>query len=209
MVQQFNRALSIYRKALEVADSIGALEQQMNAILGMHLTYKKKKQYRKALQWHKRYHVLKDSIFNKQKQKKIGRMEARYEWHQQQIKDSLQHAQQMQVQKLKHRQEIQQQRYILYGTGGGLLLMLIFAGILYNRFRVTHHQKNVIEQQNKEITSSLNYAKHIQDALLKEEKHIPPALPPHFILYKPHSIVSGDFYWSVLNGDELYVGVAD
>ena len=45
------------------------------------------------------------------------------------------------------------------------------------------------------ITDSVKYAKRIQQALLQSEEHISSNVPPHFILFKPKDIVSGDFYW--------------
>lgn len=52
-----------------------------------------------------------------------------------------------------------------------------------------------IEKQNKDITSSINYAKQIQEALLPTEDILKSILPESFVLFKPRDIVSGDFYW--------------
>ncbi len=52
-----------------------------------------------------------------------------------------------------------------------------------------------IEKQNKDITSSINYAKQIQEALLPTEDRLLNILPDSFVLFKPRDIVSGDFYW--------------
>ncbi len=61
-------------------------------------------------------------------------------------------------------------------------------------------QKEKIEEQKQEITDSIEYAQHIQSAILPKEESIRPILKDYFILYKPRDIVSGDFYW--INGDE-------
>ncbi len=56
--------------------------------------------------------------------------------------------------------------------------------------------KNVeIEEKNKNITSSINYAKRIQEAMLPMVDSIKNSLKNSFILFKPRDIVSGDFYW--------------
>jgi serine phosphatase RsbU (regulator of sigma subunit) len=34
-------------------------------------------------------------------------------------------------------------------------------------------------------------------------------LPPHFVLFKPKDIVSGDFYWKLEKNDHLYLAAAD
>jgi ligand-binding sensor domain-containing protein/serine phosphatase RsbU (regulator of sigma subunit) len=70
-------------------------------------------------------------------------------------------------------------------------------------------QKILVEQKNKDITDSINYAKRIQIALLKEEEHVSEHLPEHFILFKPKDIVSGDFYWSIEKEKYFYVAAVD
>src|ERR1700722_14063606 len=56
-------------------------------------------------------------------------------------------------------------------------------------------QKKIIEQKNKDILDSINYAKRIQDAIFPPEKLVKELLPDSFILFKPKDIISGDFYW--------------
>lgn len=56
-------------------------------------------------------------------------------------------------------------------------------------------QKEIIEEKNKDITDSINYAQKIQRAILPEEERIKKALPDSFILFQPKDVVSGDFYW--------------
>ncbi len=56
-------------------------------------------------------------------------------------------------------------------------------------------QKEHIEEQKKEITDSINYAKRIQKSILPPLTEVETALPNSFILFKPKDIVSGDFYW--------------
>lgn len=52
-----------------------------------------------------------------------------------------------------------------------------------------------IEKQNKDITSSINYAKQIQEALLPTKDILKSILADSFVLFRPRDIVSGDFYW--------------
>jgi len=53
----------------------------------------------------------------------------------------------------------------------------------------------LLNEKNKEITSSIRYAKRIQNNILQSEKFISQIFPKHFVLYKPKDIVSGDFYF--------------
>src|SRR5690606_34875486 len=60
-----------------------------------------------------------------------------------------------------------------------------------------------IQNKNKKITESINYAKRIQTAILPNNKVISRALPDSFILYKPRDVVSGDFPWFVQIKDDI------
>lgn len=52
-----------------------------------------------------------------------------------------------------------------------------------------------LEEKNRDITSSIEYAKRIQEAILPSRETIFKKLKKVFILYQPKDIVSGDFYW--------------
>lgn len=70
-------------------------------------------------------------------------------------------------------------------------------------------QKKTIEQKNREITGSIEYARRIQTALLPGENTFQQAFSDHFIIFKPRSIVSGDFYWIHSNEKRIYLTAAD
>jgi serine phosphatase RsbU (regulator of sigma subunit) len=78
-------------------------------------------------------------------------------------------------------------------------------------------QKNVelkqaydaIEDQNKSILDSINYARRIQTALLGSRTMLSKHVPENFVLYMPKDIVSGDFWWCAEEKDEFYFAVAD
>jgi ligand-binding sensor domain-containing protein/serine phosphatase RsbU (regulator of sigma subunit) len=60
--------------------------------------------------------------------------------------------------------------------------------------KVAERTKELAEK-NRDITSSIEYAKRIQEAILPSRDYIFSKLEKTFILYKPKDIVSGDFYW--------------
>ena len=72
-----------------------------------------------------------------------------------------------------------------------------------------HNQKEVINRQKKDLTDSINYAKHIQTAVLPADHIMKYLFPEHFILNRPRDIVSGDFYWVGKNSDNINVVLAD
>ncbi|OIQ27084.1 MAG: hypothetical protein BM555_06250 [Crocinitomix sp. MedPE-SWsnd] len=72
------------------------------------------------------------------------------------------------------------------------------------------HQKDIVEEKQKEITDSITYAKRIQDAILPSDEFVAKNLPNSFVMYRPKDIVAGDFYWmEVINEDEVIFAAAD
>jgi len=66
-----------------------------------------------------------------------------------------------------------------------------------------------IEEKNKDITSSINYASLIQQAILPDPCMIREHFPESFILFNPKDIVSGDFYWFGKTAGSNYIAAAD
>jgi serine phosphatase RsbU (regulator of sigma subunit) len=76
----------------------------------------------------------------------------------------------------------------------GLLMALAMITLLVRNRRKTLEANKKIEKQNKNISSSINYAKRIQEAMLPSTALQQTLLPDSFILFKPRDSVSGDFY---------------
>ena len=70
-------------------------------------------------------------------------------------------------------------------------------------------QTNKILKQNKDITDSIEYAKHIQIALFPDKINLQRVLKNGFCLFKPKDIVSGDFYWVAQIGKKSIIAAAD
>ena len=69
--------------------------------------------------------------------------------------------------------------------------------------------KLILEEKNKDITDSINYAKKIQIALLPSKDNLLKAFPKAFIFFRPRDIVSGDFYWFEETNDSYIIAVVD
>ncbi|MBI9054097.1 MAG: tetratricopeptide repeat protein [Bacteroidales bacterium] len=70
-------------------------------------------------------------------------------------------------------------------------------------------QTKQIVKQNKDITDSIEYAKHIQIALFPNKITLQKVLKQGFCLFKPKDIVSGDFYWVNQMGNRSVIVAAD
>jgi PAS domain S-box-containing protein len=76
--------------------------------------------------------------------------------------------------------------------------IVIYARDIRERLRLeaeVQEQQAIIEQKNKDITDSINYAKRIQKAILPTEEEMSAVVSDYFVFYRPKDIVSGDLYW--------------
>lgn len=71
------------------------------------------------------------------------------------------------------------------------------------------NQKEIIEQKSLEIIDSINYAKHLQAAILPNESLFRKYFKNSLVYFRPKDIVSGDFYWLERNGDYIFFAAAD
>jgi len=68
---------------------------------------------------------------------------------------------------------------------------------------------NLIRQQHKDITDSIRYAKHIQEAIFTRPSYINEIINEWFIFYQSRDIVSGDFYWFRKKNGLIYIATVD
>ncbi len=211
-----DKALQFFRRSYSISTDIGALTRKMKTSKQLYQVFKRSDLADSSLLWLERYTAYKDSVFNKEKQKALGKQEARYKFE----KKLLEQRKEQEKQAALARERNRRQRIIIYAGAGGLLLTLAFAFVVVNRLRVTRQQKRLIEEQkglveekNREITDSINYAKRLQEAILPPQDLLDEHLKEYFILFKPKELVSGDFYFmDVLeeNGKKLvYYSAAD
>lgn len=66
-----------------------------------------------------------------------------------------------------------------------------------------------VQNKNRKINDSLNYASRIQEAILPDNRIIKQVFPESFIYYKSRETVSGDFPWFVQQGDDIFIAAVD
>lgn len=169
------------------------------------------KDYETALDYHKKWKTLQDTIFKMNTDKLLFEIEAKYrnKEKQRQIVD-------LNEQNKEQKGQIDNRNMILIFSLIFILAItvsLIFLWRLHSNLKITKQNlevKNIqIEEQRKEIIDSINYAKRIQYTLLAHNEFLNQNLKEHFVLFKPKDIVSGDFYWAVKKGNKFYLAVCD
>ncbi|MCK4746124.1 MAG: SpoIIE family protein phosphatase, partial [Bacteroidales bacterium] len=70
-------------------------------------------------------------------------------------------------------------------------------------------KNDLITEQKKEITDSIQYASRIQSAMLPPGDYVDKLLPERFIMYMPRDIVSGDYYYITEKNGKVICVAAD
>ncbi len=81
--------------------------------------------------------------------------------------------------------------------------------LIRNQKQAVEDQKHLVEEKNREILDSIEYAKRIQTAILPPPRVVKEFLKNSFILYIPKDIVAGDFYWMENIDDTIYFAACD
>jgi serine phosphatase RsbU (regulator of sigma subunit)/Tfp pilus assembly protein PilF len=199
-----NKALENSLKGIPLAKKAGLLLIQKSIYQGIANAYRGLKNYELSIKYTDSLIAINDSIFSGEKTKAIGELEAVYQTEKKQKEIEL-----LEKDKALDKAEIQAKKNQQFMLFGGLILVAFFGIFMFNRFRVTRKQKNIIEiqkveveqqrdeinEKNQLITESIEYAKTIQEAIITTHQTFKDIFTDLFILFKPKDIVSGDFYW--------------
>jgi serine phosphatase RsbU (regulator of sigma subunit) len=201
---KFDQALSYADSSLVLIRKIKTPDWEKEAWQLIAEIKEKKGDFIGSLEALTRFQQLKDSLLNENVQKHQRELETIYE------SEKKDHA----INFLTQKKNIQN-TYVLVLIVG-FLLLLGLALLLFNRIKFRQRsnillakQNAEIDEKNKDITDSINYAKRIQEAMLPEAELLHKQFPESFILYHPKDIVSGDFYWTLEKDDLHFLAVAD
>ena len=215
-------ALEYFQKCMLICKELGYPSNIQNTAQQLAQMYKAKGDYKNALVNYELFVQMRDSISNQETRKASIRSQFKYEYEKQASLDSLAHAKENLVKNSelqKQKAEIKAKRNQQYALFGGLALVLVFAGFMYNRFKITQKQKSIIElkeqetqqqkhlleEKHKEITDSIHYAERIQRSFLASRELLDDNLSStlgrsrgadYFVFFRPKDVVSGDFYWA-------------
>jgi len=209
--KNYNKAVKNYLKAESFLEPLGVKNDLRGLYLQIAKSYSNSNNHKKATPYYEKFIALNDSIFNREKNHQITEMQEKYDSEEKQQEIELQ---QVEIEKQNAEVAHQAEQKVWFGVGMGLTLILLL--IAFRGYRqkkqansIITNQKNIVEEKNKEIIDSINYAKRIQNALLNSEKSQTKNLPDHFIFFNPKDIVSGDFYWTLRKQNHLYLAVSD
>jgi tetratricopeptide (TPR) repeat protein len=174
-LKKYNEAEKYLTKGLELSDSTGSLQLMQDNHNSLSELYSEKGDFKRSLDHFNQYSILKDSLFNEEKEKELTRHELNYEFEK---KESELKAEQDKKEAVMLA-ERKRQQVLFWLICFVTLAISVIALIILRSLRITKKQKIIIEEQKetveakqKEILDSIHYAKRIQQSLLPTDKYI-------------------------------------
>lgn len=212
-MKQGDSALSFeyYKLGLEYAQQSESVMTQASAWLSLADVNYFFGEYQRAYDALEMHYYMRDSILGLDRQEQLDELEAVYGNEKKALE----------IENLEAEKERQNLQNLALAIGLGLMAILAIVILRgYRQKKKSHdiiakqkeeveHQHDLIEEKNKEILDSINYAKRLQEAILPSDERVKTELPDSFIYYVPKDIVAGDFYWMETRDDMLVFAAAD
>ena len=229
---EYREALNLASRSLQLSSEIQSLDDQIYAYKNLSLAQEGLGNLRQALEYHKLYKLFNDSLTRIENRREISEVENQYQTERIRQEMELQNAL-LEKQELELTQQsvsLSRQKLIRNFMTGGIVILFLAILQIYNSSRrrkranalilqqnleigeqherITR-QKNIIEEKNQALVSSIRYAQNIQNALLTDDTILQEVFEDYFIIYEPKEIVSGDFYWFSRQNDTTLLALAD
>ncbi len=198
------KVIKYFKDAYLISSANGDTYSKMNSCDGLAKTFVILKQNDSAIIYYEKFIALKDTILNEENKQIAEDLTAKYESD---LKDTENNNLKEQA-GLREEVISRKSTTIKFMVVGSVLLLGLVLLVLVSRQKInkakqlielqkteTDKQKHIIEEKNKEIIDSINYAKRLQDAAIPSKDYFKSLLPNSFIYYQPKDIVAGDFYW--------------
>ncbi|HXD92554.1 MAG TPA: SpoIIE family protein phosphatase, partial [Bacteroidia bacterium] len=201
-------------EALKYANTNRHILNYSHTYQGLYEVSDSLKEYKDALRYYKLSKIYSDSVMNLDMRKEAEVKQLRFEFETKETLLKNDHEKQMAIEQAKE----QKQKTIIWSIVAFLVLISIAGLFVYKNYlqkkkiseelqvknQLIEQQKELVEEKQKQIVDSINYARHIQHSILPDETIIKSHLKDFFVLYLPKDIVSGDFYWFTAYNDELF-----
>jgi serine phosphatase RsbU (regulator of sigma subunit)/Tfp pilus assembly protein PilF len=211
-LKEYSNALEYCEKSMKVAREMNDLNSVHYNYLAYAEIYSRLKDFEKAFNYHTKAYALRDSIILEENNKKMIELQQQFESEKKEKEILI-----LTKEKKLKESELSQKQTIIWLFLIAFLVLAILGFFLIRSIKIKNSiNKKLeiayqnIEEKNKDITDSINYAKQIQQAILPFKERFEKYFNQnYFILFQPRDIVSGDFYWSTEKDNLFFVAVVD
>lgn len=141
--------------------------------------YFEKKDFNKAYQMQELYFIARDSLYGMDKKNEVENLSLQNQFETKIRQDSLSNAERKRVEGIVAEEKEKRNKIFFYVLLAGILFLLIFVFQLYRSNKskkktnaIILQQRDDLNQKQKEIIDSIQYAKRIQESLLPQDSYI-------------------------------------
>ena len=219
--EQDNASLAVkyFREGGLEAAEINLHQELLKSAKNQYEIYKDWNQTDSALKFHEIYLIAIESLKEEETEHSLAQFKFQnnlnkieQEFQKKALADSILRMDEVKIKEV----QLHEEKTLRYSLFVILIIIVLFLFFLYSRLRVIRKQKDLIkekkkevesayadlnkekkkvEEKNKVITDSMNYAKRIQKAILPEDELMQSFFNRFFVYFQPKDIVGGDFYW--------------
>lgn len=164
--KKYSLALSYSNSSLAISKKLGFPELIRNIQETLSQIDSARGNYAGAFHHYKEYIIFRDSISNEQTRKASYRSQLKYDFE----KKELVLKEQQEKERAVAEEKSRFQQVIIGATCIGLVLVIVFAIILYRSLKQNKKANYMIAEKQREILDSIHYAKRIQSALMPSNK---------------------------------------
>ncbi|MBX7093866.1 MAG: tetratricopeptide repeat protein [Flavobacteriales bacterium] len=210
-IKDYHAAIENLKRAVALALESGNSDDLDTYLVNLSAAYARAGDYLSAYHTSQDLIVHRDSILSVENQRSIAEMTTKYKADQKEKENQI-----LRQNAVISDLEIENQRWWMYGISSALFVMVVIGFLIFWAYRqkqkanvILKEQRDTIAMQKKDLTDSIQYARHLQDAILPEDDFLKGVFAESFIYYQPKDIVSGDFYWFHESEEYIFLSVAD
>jgi len=210
--------LKYLTRALRDAKNFGSVDDRITVFEKLSETYAETGDFKRSYDFQQLAKSVRDSMDHSVSSRELAEMQVKFESEQKQREIELL-GKEKEVQDLKLTKQKTVRNMIIAVTVLAILMLILIFGRYQTKKKANEElgrknveieeQKRTVEEKNSEITSSILYAKRIQDAIMPSMEEIRASLPESFVFYRPKAIVSGDFYWFSHQQNTSFIAAVD
>tara|TARA_B100000508_G_scaffold137355_2_gene131753 strand:- start:41792 stop:43768 length:1977 start_codon:yes stop_codon:yes gene_type:complete len=210
-MEKYEMSESTFEKSLKVSDSIKTYFDRKETLLEYSKMLEKKGDFEKALEKYKEYTEVLEAEFDESSNETIQELKTKFETEKKEQELIMKDAELEKQAAEKALVERSYQYAIIF-----IFVVIIALGVILFILRKVRQakkqveiQRSLLEEKNKEILDSIQYAKRLQEAILPPLDEVKNAFAGFGILYLPKDIVAGDFYWFEETDTHRFIAAAD